>query len=144
MKKLIFITTILATASYANAQKVNESAVPAAVKAKFTSLYASVSKVSWEMENGDFEANFDHGKTEMSVLIAPTGKVLETEEGIAVASLPAGVTDYITKNLPGKKIKEASKIKDAHDVVTYEAEVEGMDYTFDEKGNFIKQAKDND
>jgi hypothetical protein len=144
MKKILFTIAIFTGAAYANAQKVNEADVPAAVKTEFKSLYANVAGVKWEKEKGNYEANFNQGKTEMSVTITSSGKLMETEESIAIASLPKGATDYLNKNLAGKKIKEASKIKDAAGKMTYEAEVDGIAYTFDEGGNFVKKEADND
>jgi len=126
------------------AQKVNETDVPAAVRTEFKSLYADVKEVKWEKENGNFEANFRQGKTEMSATIDTKGKLLETETSIEPGALPKAATDYLAKNLTGKKVKEASNIKDASGKITYEAEVDGVDYTFDDKGNFLKKEKDND
>jgi hypothetical protein len=144
MKKLLCIVALFSGIGYVNAQKLKEADVPAAVTAKFKSLHADVTIVKWEKENGNYEANYDKGKTEMSVTFDATGKLLETEESIAATALPKTVTDYITKNLPGKKIKEASKITNGEGKMMYEAEVEGTDYTFDENGNFLKKAVDND
>ena len=145
MKKTsLFVVAMLASVTVINAQKVVEADVPAAVKTEFKSLYAGVKEVKWEKEKSNYEANFHNGKTEMSVTIDGSGKLLETETTIASSSLPKGATDYITKNLAGKKIKEASQIKNASGKITFEAEVDGVDYTFDDKGNFVKKEVDND
>lgn len=144
MKHVLLIGAFLAGAICVSAQKVDETKVPSAVKTKFNALYPNISKVKWEEEDGNYEANFDKGKTEMSVLISPAGQLKETEESIAYQYLPRGAGAYIKTNLPGKKITEASKITDANGKVTYEAEVDGMDYTFDENGNFLKKEADND
>jgi hypothetical protein len=71
-------------------------------------------------------------------LFSPEGELIETEVEISVADLPAPIANYIAKNLTGKKIKEASKITDAAGKVTFEAEVGGKDFIFDEKGNFMR------
>ena len=144
MKKVFLTLAFLSGVVCVNAQKVKEADVPAAVKTEFKSLYADVKEVAWEKEKSNYEADFKQGKTEMSVTIDATGKLLETETTIASSSLPKAATDYLTKNLPGKTIKEASSIKDASGKITYEAEVDGIDYTFDDKGNFVKKEKDND
>lgn len=144
MKKVLFIVALLGGISYANAQKLKEADVPAAVTAKFKSLHADVTGVKWEKEDGNYEANYNKGKTEMSVTFDATGKLLETEESIATSALPKIATDYITKNLPGKSIKEASKITNGEGKTMYEAEVDGTDYTFDANGNFLKKEKDSD
>ena len=144
MKKVIILFAIIAGAFGVNAQKVNETDVPAVVKTQFKALYPSVTAVKWEKEDGNYEANFSENKVETSATFNASGKLQETEQAIAIASLPKGATDYLAKNLAGKKVKEASKIKGADGKVSYEAEVDGVDYTFDSDGKFIKSAKDND
>ena len=144
MKKTILLVALVSVALYVNAQKTTEADVPAAVKTEFKSLYADVKDAKWEKEKGNYEANFKKGTTEMSVTIDASGKLLETETTIAATALPKAASDYITKNLAGKKVKEASQIKDATGKITYEAEVDEVDYTFDDKGNFLKKEKDND
>lgn len=120
--------------------------IPDAVKAKFKSLYPSVEKVKWGKEDANFEAEFDLNKVETSVVFDATGNALETETEISENDLPVAVKTYVTTNIPNEKIKEASKMTDAKDVVTYEAEVKGVDYVFDIDGKFIKKVeeKDND
>ena len=59
-----------------------------------------------------------------------------------MAWLPASVPLYVKKNMPNAKIKEASIIVDAAGKKTYEAEVNGKDLIFDEKGNFIKSTEE--
>jgi hypothetical protein len=144
MKKTFLTLALLSCIAFANAQKVTEADVPAAVKTEFKSLYADVKEVKWEKEKGNYEANFSQNKTEMSVTIDAKGKLLETETTIASSTLPKAAADYMAKNLPGKKIKEASMIKDAAGKITYEAEVDEVDYKFDAQGNFLSKEEDND
>ena len=142
MKKLILFAVAGALSFTANAQKVKEADVPAAVKATFTKAYPNTKAGSWEKENGNFEAEFDLNKAEMSVLIDPSGNITETETEIKVSELSKTITDYCTKNYPGKKIAEASKIVDAKGVITYEAEINKTDVLFSADGKFIKESKD--
>ncbi|MGZ4033737.1 MAG: PepSY-like domain-containing protein [Bacteroidia bacterium] len=144
MKKIILFAAIGFITITANAQKVKEADVPAAVKATFTKTYPNTKAKSWEKENGDYEAEFDLNKVEMSVLIDPNGNITETETEIKVTELPKAVMDYCAKNYPDKKIAEASKIVDAKGVITYEAEINKMDVLFDANAAFIKESKDND
>ncbi len=92
----------------------------------------------WVKEDGNYEAAFDLNKVETTITLNSGGSILETETDITTANLPKATADYLAKNFAGKKIKEASKIIDPKGVVTYEAEVDGKDYTFDANGNFIK------
>ena len=142
MKKSILLVAIGFTTLTACAQKMKEADVPAAVKAAFTKAYPNTKAGSWEKENGNFEAEFDVNKSEMSVLIDPSGNITETETEIKVAELSKTITDYCAKNYPGKKIAEASKIVDAKGVITYEAEINKTDVLFSADGKFIKESKD--
>lgn len=141
MKHLIFLLLISATASCINAQKLNESQIPAAVKSAFEKKYPGL-KASWDKEDANYEANFkDNGKT-MSAVIDKNGTIVETETDIPVTDLPKAVQDYVKKNYPGAKIGEAARIAKSNGDVNYEAEVNGKDVVFDVNGKFIKETKD--
>ena len=139
MKKLILIPALILGMCTVFAQKIKESEVPTAVKAKLTALYPNAKNPSWEKEKANYEAEFMNGKEEISVLLDASGNLIESETEISVSALPKAVTEYCAKNLAGKKIKEASKITEASGKVKYEAEIEKSDYMFDEAGNFIEK-----
>ena len=140
MKTALITFGIVAATFSANAQKVKEAEVPSAVKAKQTSLYPNAKVEKWGKEEGNYEAEFDNGKVETSTLFDASGNLLETETEISSSALPKGVSDYVAKNLGGKKIKESSKIVDGKNTVTYEAEVDEIDYIFDANGIFLKKS----
>jgi hypothetical protein len=141
MKKILLITLVFMNI-HVSAQKISASKVPALVKSAFARDYPKVSKVKWEKENGNYEANFTQNNTKMSATFEEHGGWLETETTIDVNSLPVSITDYVAKNYKGEKIKEAAKLKMANGDNNYEAEVKGMDLIFDTNGKFIKSAKD--
>ena len=139
MKKTITTAAIcLLLTSFAFAQKLSADKVPANVKAKFATLYPSVTDAKWEMEKADYEAGFKNGSKNTSVVIDAQGNLKETETAIQANELPKNASDYLAKNHPGAKIQETAKIVSAKGVVTYEAEINKKDILFDEKGNFIK------
>jgi hypothetical protein len=142
MKKTILIIASLLFVITMNAQKIKESEVPATIKTAFAKQFPGMKVEKWEKENGAYEAEFDNEKVETSVLFDNNGALLATEKKIEISELPLSVVDYVSKNLTGKKIKEASIITDAKETVTYEAEVDKVDYIFDSKGKFIKESKD--
>lgn len=144
MKKIFFIAVLVAGVSCANAQKVDEANVPAAVMTTFKSKCPKVASAKWEKEDGNFEAHYKSGNSEMTCVIDPSGKYVQSEVAIDAASLPKPATEYLSKNMPGKKITEVAKITSADGKVTYEAEVDNVDYTFDSTGNLIKKEADND
>jgi len=139
MKKYILLSAVfalIAVFAFAGGE------IPAAVKTKFASMYPAVKKVKWGQEGVNYEAEFDVNEVETSVLFDATGNALETETEIKASELPKSVTDYCTKTWAGKKIKEASKITDSKGVITWEAEIDGIDQIFDANGTFLKSVKD--
>lgn len=142
MKTLFAILILASTILNIHAQNLIESDVPAAVKEKFSSLYPAIKAVKWEKEHNEYEAEFRENNIETSVIFAENGAYIQTETEISISSLPAGITDYAVKNFPEKNIKDASKITDAFGKISYEAEIGGRDYLFDENGKFIKISED--
>lgn len=93
-------------------------------------------------KNSNYEAGFEVAETGYSILIDASGNIIETEIEISIDALPANAKTYVVKNYPGKKIKEATKITDAKDIITYEVEVNDKDLIFDNSGKFLKEVKD--
>lgn len=141
MKKLAFLLTVISAVAFVNAQKVQQKDVPESVQKGFHKQFPMVKEVKWGKEHTNYEAGFKVNGTETSVLITPSGNILETETEMSTNSLSAPIKAYITKNYPNQKIKEAAKIKDAKGILTYEAEINGKDLIFDNKGKFLKENK---
>ena len=142
MKKITLIAVLCfgITASYA--QKVKEAEVPSAVKEAFKKQHPAAKAEKWEKEDANYEVEYDMNKTEASDVYDVSGKLLQTEVEIKTSELPKGVSEYVTKNLAGKKIEEAAKITEANGTITYEAEIAKADYIFDSNGNFLKNEED--
>ena len=155
MKKtmsLIAILFALSTASFAqkkNNEKNEEKhegkekiTVPAAVKGALSKKYPNATKVTWEKENGNYEANWG-GKSgeDNSVQFTPSGDFIEIVKAISVSELPKPVIAYVKEHYKGAKITEAGKVTDAQGKLSYEAEIKGKDVIFDENGNFVKAEK---
>jgi len=136
MKKLSLTIFLSLAMVFAYAQKVKQDDVPQAVKDGLHKLYPDARVSKWELEDGNYEAEFENNKVETSVLLTPAGALVMTEVEIATSALPQAAQDYVKNNLGGKKIKEAAKITTAEGVVTYEAEIGGTDYLFDANGSF--------
>lgn len=142
MKKGVFLLTIITAAAFMNAQKVQQKDVSTAVQNGFQKQFPAVKDVQWEKENGNYEAEFKANGKKTSVVVSPSGSVLETETEMSITLLSAPVKTYIAKNYPNQKIKEAAKITDGKGIATYEVELVGKDLIFDSKGNFLKEKKD--
>ncbi|MFI5135303.1 MAG: PepSY-like domain-containing protein [Chitinophagales bacterium] len=143
MKKLFTLFIIIISfAISARAQKLKESQVPAPAVSAFHKMYPEVKEYSWSKDEGNYEAEYDMNKMEMAATFDKDGNLVETEKGIPVKDLPAGIADYVSKNYSGASIKEASQVTDAKGVKTYEAEIKGKDLIFDENGKFIREEKE--
>ena len=134
----LLATTVCLTA---NAQKINASKVPQAVKNSFTKNYPGTT-ATWEKEGAKFEAGFKQKGTTMSALFEANGTMTESETDMAVNQLPSKVLAYVKAHYPGKTVKEGAKITKADGTVTYEAEVNGKDVIFDASGNYMKVVAD--
>lgn len=158
MKKVIIILSVTSfVCGNISAQDIKESDVPAAVVSAFKKQYPNVKEVEWEKEGDNYEAEIElvqvpmdgKGKkreVEKSLEYTATGELVKTEEQIEIKALPAAINDYVNKNYPGKKIKEAYKITEANGTIKYEAEVEKQDLIFDANGAFLEKeaTKDDD
>lgn len=144
MKKTMLLIALSLGLGSAVAQKIKEAEVPAVVKDSFAKKYPGIKAQEWEKEGTEYEAEFDMNKIETSASFDANGNFLQSEVEIKIADLPKGVSEYVAKNLAGKKIKEASKITEADGKVMYEAEVGEADYIFDSNGSFLKKEVDID
>ncbi|HEY8657639.1 MAG TPA: PepSY-like domain-containing protein [Hanamia sp.] len=146
MKKTIGLAAILFALSTAIfAQEKNEMnnkvKVPTAVRAALTKKYPEASKVTWEKEKGNYEANWGGNDGEAnSVQFTPSGNFIEIVRAIPVSQLPANTIAYVKEHYK-VTITEAGKVTDAKGKTSYEAEVHGRDVIFDANGNFVKAEK---
>jgi hypothetical protein len=142
MKQFVIIPAFLFVCGSLNAQQLKEAEVPKAVKDAQQQNFPGSRVTKWEKEGSNYEAEFIVQKVETSADFDGNGTMLSTETEIKVSELPQNITDYFTKNKPGKKIKEASRIILTTGDLNYEAEVEGVDYIFDTNGNLLKTESD--
>lgn len=154
MKKyfmLFVVASGLTVASFAQSKEKNEREekhekkehviVPESVKNSFAKQFPGITP-KWEMEDGNYEAEFKHMGHEMSAVFEPKGSMTESEMAIRVSQLPAPVLEFVKTNHKGATIKEAAKITKTNGEVNYEAEVKGKDLMFDASGKFLKEVKD--
>ena len=139
-KNLLGFLLLASTTGLVNAQDVKESLVPLVVKTAFKKKYPNAQNVEWEKEKRTYEANWGgKSKEDKSVQFTANGDFIEMVKAIPVSQLPAPVIAYVKTHYKGAKITEAGKVTDIHGKLSYEAEVNKKDITFDEKGNFIKE-----
>ena len=135
MKKTILMT-IMSFSTFVGMTQ--SKGIPSEIKAKFVVAYPKATEVKYMKEGKKFEVEFTNEGKKMSADLDAKGNITETEITIKSSDLPKVVQEYLTKNLKGKKIKEAAEITNAKGMKKFEAEVGGKDYIFDEKGNLLK------
>lgn len=139
MKRIVMLAMALgAMEGGLYAQTLKPSQVSAAAKSALAAKYPQAAhfKVTWERENGNFEANWG-GKSgeDHSVQFSPAGAFVSQELAISVSRLPKAVLDYVHLHYKGTAIHEAGQITDARGAVTYEVEVRGKDLVIDPQGH---------
>jgi hypothetical protein len=138
MKKIIIAALILISLN-AVAQK---EVIPTAAKTSFSKAFPTASKVKWEKEEGNYEVTFEKDGKEMSAVYDATGKMHESEVSIAITDLPSSAIAYMKEHYKGISLKAAAKITLADGSIQFEAAIKGKDVLFDQKGQFLKVAKD--
>jgi len=117
MKNILLIVALFVSLSVAHAQK----GVPATALSDFKTKFPTAEKVSWDKEDGSFEAEFKMGTTKMSATYSAKGEWLETETGIAATELPANVVMAFKKNHTSATIKSVYRIESGKPI-SYEIE----------------------
>lgn len=158
MKNKLVIALMVLFSTYVMGQEKNENSkdktvnVPELVKKEFAKKYASATKVKWSLEKvGEYEAEFDMNKKEMSVVIDGKGNLLEVETEIKEAELPQAIKSTLAKDFSGYKINECEKTE-TKGLISYEMEAkkDKVEYelVFDSNGKLLKKEekkkKDND
>ena len=137
MKK-VFISYLMVICLILGVSAQKSITVPSVVKQALVKKFPEASKVTWEKEKGNYEANWG-GKSgeDHSAMFTPSGDFVEIVNAIPVNSLPASVAPYVKAHFNGAKISEAGKVTDAKGKQTYEAEVNGKDLIFDLSGKYL-------
>lgn len=120
------------------------SQVPEVVKSKFAKMYPNSGNAKWEMEDGLYEGMFNENNLETAVIFSRDGNLIQTENEMDVNALPQSIKDHVASKLGGKKITSAAKIIRADGTMSFEAEVNKVDYVFDGNGKIIQQEEDED
>jgi hypothetical protein len=127
--------------SLESAGKKSESKIPAVVLKSFVKDYPAITKVKWQKEESNYEAEFVIEKVETSVVYDASGNKLEVESEVGADKIPVEAYDYIKKNFSGYKITETAQIVTSDNNLTYELELKGakgkFDLLFDRAGKLV-------
>ena len=124
MKAIIFAITILCLSTTVGcAQNIAQDKVPGFIQIGFKKQFPHAIKPQWEMEETDYEVNFNNEELKFSAKYNKEGDWLETEQEIKKTDLPAAVKHAINKEFPDAELKETEKITYPNNKTVYEMEV---------------------
>lgn len=140
-RTLTSLFLLLSTLMFAQAVQ-----VPSNLTQKLKSAFPTATDISWDEEDGNYEANFEVDGTEISVVMNSDAEILETETEMEISDLPANIAEYVSENYEGFVISEAAKIELKNGEMLYEAEITKgdihKDLLFDSKGKIEKKDED--
>ncbi|MDN3672860.1 hypothetical protein QWY99_07325 [Flavobacterium branchiarum] len=156
MKKLFLALTILYGATMfgqTEAKSDKEIIPPVAVTIAFQKEFSGIIP-TWtrDFEGEDSEhirylAKFNTGSFAGLAVYDNNGNLKAYELAIAKNELPKAVLNYIQKNYPDETIREAAKLIDGNNVITYEVGIikdkKFIDLVFDKKGGFLEVTEKN-
>ena len=124
MKKIVTVLCAVMLATTINAQKASQVKVPTLVSNAFNKKFPKAVNAKWEMEDvKNYEANFKLDHKEYSAVFNALGLWMETEMEIKTAELPEVVSQIISKQFSGYKIKEAEKVEKKASGHSFEVEL---------------------
>lgn len=138
MKQVSTLLCFLLWITLLNAQVIEVTTIPTAVMDEFTLRYPDAKNISWQYHDAHYQADFKNNKMSTMALLSEEGILLQTETQIRACALPEPALAYLAKKYADKKIEVASIMEDHAGVITFEAVVEKMDFTFDSTGEVLQ------
>ncbi len=130
-KMRYFVVTVAALAVMAvgaGAQQRSSGALPSAVTAAFVKAYPKATIDKWAAEQRDgktvFEIESHEGAQSRDLLYAANGQLIEYEEAVTIAELPAAVRQALSRAYPGNTLQKAERVVRG-DVTEYEVLIKG-------------------
>ena len=138
MKQVSTLLCFLLWITLLNAQVIEVTAIPVAVIDEFTLRYPDAKSISWQYRGEHYQADFKNNKMATMAILSQEGILLQTETQIRTCALPEPALAYLAKKYADKKIEVASILEDQAGVITFDAVVEKMDFTFDATGEVMR------
>ena len=144
MKKIFFLLAVL-IALQVSAQRVTVDNVPDAVNTAFKAKFPAAEKVSWAIDDDNYQADFKISKADFTGTFDRSGKWLMTEKYIKESDLPKSVRDAVTKEfgqLSGYTYEDVEKVE-TEKGVNYEMDIKKGELAYkmvvSEKGEIVKK-----
>jgi hypothetical protein len=126
------------------AQDIKVKDVPAAIRTTFAKQYPKATDVDWELKGGNYEVDFDLGKSDHKVTYATDGKVVSVEKELLKSQLPTSIAKAVKSKYPKGRVDGVTWISTAGKV-TYKVDIEGVpdvNAWYDASGKFLKEIPD--
>lgn len=137
MKPVLTFLSIFFCVTFLAAQSEKDIEVPFAVLDQFSLNYPDAKSILWEKKGEKYQARFKNDKMETMAMLSDSGEIIKTETEIKAIALPEAATAYLQKNFEDKKIEETKIMEDQAGIITFRAQVEKVDFTFDSNGQLI-------
>lgn len=139
MKQVSTLLCFLFLISYLNAQDIEVASVPPAVMDEFVLRYPDAKNISWQVIPGQekYRADFKNNKMATRAILSADGELVETETQIRTCALPEPALLFLAEKYTDKKIDIASIMEDQAGIITFQAVVELVDFTFDAQGQLL-------
>ncbi|MFD2514800.1 SdiA-regulated domain-containing protein [Pontibacter locisalis] len=123
----------------------NRADIPEAVKVRFTELYPTAKKVTWENEPHGFEAEFNVNRRERNIMFNARGELLSSSEEVEAQYLPEEAHNKIRSRYAAYEIEEVNRVVKQQQTY-YEVVLEQGTHEFvlilDSDGNLLNQLQD--
>ncbi len=139
MKQVSTLLCFLLLISFLNAQDIEVASVPAAVMDEFMLRYPDARNISWQVipAQDKYRADFKNNKMATMAILSADGQIVETETQIRTCALPEPALHFLAEKYTDKKIEMASIMEDQAGIITFQAVVEMVDFTFDAQGEVL-------
>lgn len=146
--KYFILVMLFSLGSFSTSFAQGKKTAPAAVQAAFDAKFPTVQKAKWDLEEGEWEAEFKMNGKEMSANFKADGTWLETETEINTADLPQAIKNLLASQFANYKIDEATAVEIPGQPLTYEVELEKgkttIEVLFSADGTMLGQKSDSE
>jgi len=145
----LFLLTAFVLNLTVTAQSINNNQVPSAIATSFKSKFPLAINITWKIESTDvYEANFNldnENQVDTSASFDTIGTWMKTTTRINTGAIPHVVQTAIWKEFPKVALKEATKIENAQDGISYYVEIsnliEAYDVLFSSDGKMLSHTR---
>jgi hypothetical protein len=123
MKQMLSAIAISSVLWGACSPDLRESKVPSVVRNTVATQFSGTSKVEWEKERQNYEAEFWIDTVGYTVLVNPEGTLLRFKHEIPLTLLPPAVQQTLQSQYAGFEVEDAEKIEQGGQTF-YQVEVE--------------------